>query len=69
MKSQATRTEPAATKQPFATRLGRGLTKATMGTSFWLGRTGAKVGKNFVAGVIDAGREVKRGYDEGKADA
>lgn len=56
-------------KKPLSTKVGRGLTKATMGTAFWLGRTGARVGKNFVEGVVDAGREVKRGYDEGKAEA
>ena len=54
------------TKKPVAQKIGSGATRATMGLAFWLGRTGARVGKGIVEGAVDAGREIKRGYEEAK---
>ena len=63
MKKQATRTN-GAPKKPVAQKIGSGATRATMGLTFWLGRTGARVGKGIVKGAAEAGREIRRGYDE-----
>lgn len=51
-------------KAPLSQRAGRATTKATMGLAFLVGRTAARVTKGFAEGVVEAGREIKRGYDE-----
>jgi hypothetical protein len=56
------------TKKPVGQRVGRVTTKATMGLAYWLGRTGARVGKDLYEGALDAGREIKRGYDEAASE-
>lgn len=56
-------------KKPLSHKVGRGTAKATMGIAFGLGRFAAKAGTGFVAGITEAGREIKRGYDEAQADA
>lgn len=56
------------TKTPVAHKVGRGATKATMGTLFGLGRFAAKASTGFIAGVTEAGKEIKAGYDEAKAE-
>jgi hypothetical protein len=56
-------------KKPLGQKVGRAATKATMGTAFGIGRFAFRASKNFVAGVTEAGREVKAGYDEAKAEA
>ena len=55
-------------KTPLGQKVGRGATKATMGLAFGLGRFAAKASKNFVAGVTEAGREIKAGYDAAQAE-
>jgi hypothetical protein len=40
-----------------------------MGTLFGLGRFAFRAGSGFVAGAAEAGREIKRGYDEAKAES
>jgi len=65
-KPQATRTNGA--KKPVSQKIGRGATKATMGLAFWIGRTSARVGKGIVKGAAEAGREIRRGYDEAEAE-
>ena len=57
------------TEKPLGQKIGRGATKATMGAVFGLGRFGYRASKNFIAGVTEAGREIKAGYDEAKAEA
>ena len=66
-KPQATKVEDTP-KRPLGQKVGRGATKATMGTAFGLGRFAFKASKNFIAGVTEAGREIKAGYDEAKAE-
>jgi len=61
-KAQATRIN--GDKKPISQKVGAGATRATMGLAFWLGRTTARVGKGIYEGAVDAGREIKRGYDE-----
>lgn len=56
------------TKKPVSHKVGRGATKVTMGTLFGLGRFAAKASTGFIAGVTEAGREIKAGYDEAKAE-
>ena len=67
-KPQATMKDDAP-KKPVSQKIGRGATKATMGTLFGVGRFAAKASTGFLAGVVEAGREIKSGYDEGKAEA
>ena len=55
-------------KTPLGQKIGRGTTKVTMGAAFGLGRFAYRASKNFVAGVTEAGREIKTGYDEAKAE-
>ena len=57
------------TKKPLSQTIGRGATKATMGAAFGIGRFTFRASKNFIAGVTEAGREIKAGYDEAKAAA
>lgn len=56
-------------KTPVSHKVGRGAAKATMGTLFGLGRFAYRAGSGFIAGAVEAGREIKRGYQEGKAEA
>ena len=65
MKAQATMKD----KKPLGQKIGRGATKATMGTAFGIGRFAFRSSKNFIAGAIEAGQEIKAGYDEAKAEA
>jgi hypothetical protein len=67
-KAQATLKDDAP-KKPLGQKLGRGTTKATMGAAFGLGRFAFRASKNFLAGVTEAGREIKQGYDEAKEEA
>lgn len=57
------------TKKPLGQKIGRGATKATMGSAFGLGRFAFRASKNFIAGVTEAGREIKEGYEDAKAEA
>jgi hypothetical protein len=66
-KPQATKKDANGSK-PLGQKIGRGATKATMGAAFGLGRFAFRASKNFVAGVTEAGREIKAGYDEAKAE-
>ena len=66
-KPQATMKDDAP-KKPLGQKIGRGTTKATMGAAFGLGRFAYRASKNFVAGVTEASREIKNGYDEAKAE-
>lgn len=56
-------------KRPVSHSVGRGAARATMGTLFGLGRFAFRAGSGFVAGAAEAGREIKRGYDEAKAES
>jgi len=56
-------------KKPLGQKVGRVTTKATMGAAFGLGRFAARASKNFIAGVTEAGREIKRGYDDAVEEA
>ena len=68
MSKKAQATKKVETK-PVAHKVGRAATKGTMGALYGVGRFAFRTGKNFVAGAAEAGREVKRGYDEAKAEA
>lgn len=68
-KPQATRTKENGAKTPVSHKVGRGAAKATMGTLFGLGRFAYRAGSGFVAGAAEAGREIKRGYEDAKAEA
>ena len=57
------------TKKPVSERVGSRLTKLTMGSAFFAGRTAFRATKGLAKGAIDAGREIKAGYDEAKAEA
>jgi hypothetical protein len=67
MKAQATKTDDTP-KKPLGQKIGRGTTKATMGAAFGIGRFAFRSSKNFIAGAVEAGREIKAGYDEAKAE-
>ena len=67
-KPQATKVDKTE-KRPLGQKIGRGTTKATMGAAFGIGRFAFRASKNFVAGAVEAGREIKRGYDEAQAEA
>ena len=69
MKAQATMNEEEVVKKTLGQHIGRGATKATMGTAFGIGRFAFNASKNFIAGAAEAGRESKAGYDEAKEDA
>lgn len=56
-------------KKPVAHKVGRTVTKATMGLGFGIGRFAFRASKNIIAGATEAGREIKAGYDEAKAEA